>query len=151
VRTLLFPFCWSARRAGLGCVSTAMVFIAQTQSALDNLLITECTTCQEKDYQSIGLICKTEQDAIALYERLKDKIDLKLIKSDAGTDLNGVFIMPVYMSKGLEFDAVLICDADKEHFNSEDDKNLLYIACTRALHRLNLFYSGEISPLLLSQ
>lgn len=127
------------------------VFTAQTQSALENLLITECTICKEKNYQSIGLICKTEQDAIALYERLKGKIGIKLITSDVGIDLNGVFIMPVYMSKGLEFDAVLICNADKDHFNSEDDKNLLYIACTRALHRLNLFYSGEISPLLLSQ
>ena len=63
-------------------------------------------------------------------------------------DLHGVFIIPVYMSKGLEFDAVLICDTNAENYNSEDDKNLLYIACTRALHRLNLFCPGEPSPLL---
>uniref|UniRef100_UPI000A5B5BFC ATP-binding domain-containing protein n=1 Tax=Clostridium sp. NkU-1 TaxID=1095009 RepID=UPI000A5B5BFC len=52
------------------------------------------------------------------------------------------------MSKGLEFDAVLICDADAENYYSQDDKKLLYIACTRALHRLNLFCRGEASPLL---
>ena len=127
---------------------TPAVFTAQSKSALDNLIITEVIICREKDYQSIGLICKAEQDAISLYERLKDKIDIQLIKSDVVIDLNGVFIIPVYMSKGLEFDAVLICDTDKDHFNSEDDKNLLYIAGTRALHRLNLFYTGEISPLL---
>ena len=127
---------------------TPAVFTAPTKSALDKLIINECITCQEKDYRSIGLICKTEQDAILLYGRLKDKIDIGLIKDDVGIDLKGVFVIPVYMSKGLEFDAVLICDADREHFNSQDDKNLLYIACTRALHRLNLFYTGEISPLL---
>jgi len=127
------------------------VFTAQSQSALDNMVITEVQTCREKGYQSIALICKTEQDAIPLYERLKDKIDIRLVTSDAETALQGVFIVPVYMSKGLEFDAVLVCDADNDHFRSEDDKNLLYIACTRALHRLNLFYMGEISPLLQSQ
>ena len=124
------------------------VFTAPSQSALDNMIIAEVQTCREKGYQSIALICKTEQDAIPLYERLKDKIDIQLVKSDVETDLQGAFIIPVYMSKGLEFDAVLICDADNDHFKSEDDKNLLYIACTRALHRLNLFYTGEISPLL---
>lgn len=124
------------------------VFTAPSKLALDNLILTEVQTCREKDYQSIGLICKAERDASSLYERLKDKIDIQLIKSEVEVDLNGVFIIPVYMSKGLEFDAVLICDVDKDHFNSEDDKNLLYIACTRALHRLNLFYTGDISPLL---
>ena len=62
--------------------------------------------------------------------------------------MQGVFIIPVYMSKGLEFDAVLICDADKMNYNSKDDKKLLYIASTRALHRLNLFCEGEISSFL---
>ncbi len=127
---------------------TPAVSAAQNKSDLDNLLITECMTCKERNYQSIGLICKTEQDAISLYERIKDKIDIRLIMNDVGINLSGVFIIPVYMSKGLEFDAVLICDADGDHYNSEDDKKLLYIACTRALHRLNLFYTGEISPLL---
>lgn len=124
------------------------VFTAPTQAALDKLIINECISCQEKGYQSIGLICKTQQDAEALYSRLKDKIDIQLVKDGLIISLNGVFSIPIYMSKGLEFDAVLICDADSEHYNSEDDKNLLYIACTRALHRLNLFYTGTVSPLL---
>lgn len=62
-----------------------------------------------------------------------------MIRNDVEMELKGVFAIPVYLSKGLEVDAVLICDADQEHYDSEDDKNLLYIACTRALHRLNLF------------
>jgi DNA helicase-2/ATP-dependent DNA helicase PcrA len=83
-----------------------------------------------------------------LSEFLKDRVDVKLIKSESTSDLHGVFIIPVYMSKGLEFDAVLICDTDNKNYHSEDDKKLLYIACTRALHRLNLFCIGETSPLL---
>lgn len=75
-------------------------------------------------------------------------MDIRLEKSDSTAVLNGTFIIPVYMYKGLEFDAVLICDADYEHYSTKEDKKLLYIACTRALHRLNLFYTGTVSPLL---
>jgi len=127
---------------------TPAVHGAPDREALKHLIVSEIKTCKDKDYQSIGLICKTEKSALSLYESLKDRISIQLIKSDGETHLQGAFVIPVYMSKGLEFDAVLICDADREHYNSDDDKKLLYIACTRALHRLNLFYCGEISPLL---
>ena len=124
------------------------VYAAADQLTLDNMIMDEVSACQELGYQSIGLICKTEKNAISLFEGLKDRIDVQLINNESVSDLHGVFIIPVYMSKGLEFDAVLICDTDASNYNSEDDKKLLYIACTRALHRLNLFCEGEASPLL---
>ena len=127
---------------------TPAVYAADHASVLEDMLVNEVLCCREKGYQSIGLICKTQKDAFYWYERLKDKTDIRLIKSDSAAVLNGTFIIPVYMSKGLEFDAVLICDADHEHYSTKEDKKLLYIACTRALHRLNLFYTGAISPLL---
>lgn len=124
------------------------VYTAGSLDALDDMIINEIMYCREMNYKSVVLICKTEKDALSLYERLKDKVDIQLIKSEGKADLNGTFIIPVYLSKGLEFDAVLICDADNEHYYTEDDKKLLYIASTRALHRLNLFYTGDISRLL---
>ncbi len=124
------------------------VIVAADREKLNERIQSEINLCLEKGYQSIGLICKTEKNVISLYESLKDKVDVQLIKNESTSDLKGVFIIPVYMSKGLEFDAVLICDTDKENYHSEDDKKLLYIACTRALHRLNLFCVGEGSPLL---
>ncbi len=125
------------------------VYAAKDQMSFDDMIVSEVRSCLETGYQSIGLICKTEKNARFLFECLKGKADVQLIKDEeSSTDLHGVFIMPVYMSKGLEFDAVLICDADAENYYSQDDKKLLYIACTRALHRLNLFCRGEVSPLL---
>ncbi|QHQ63098.1 AAA family ATPase [Anaerocolumna sedimenticola] len=124
------------------------VFAADNQLSLNEMIISEIKFCQEKGYQSIGLICKTEKNALSLFECLKDRLDVTLIKNKSEADLQGVFIIPVYMSKGLEFDAVLICDTDITNYYSEDDKKLLYIGCTRALHRLNLFSKGEVSPLL---
>ncbi|MDU7029141.1 HelD family protein [Robinsoniella peoriensis] len=124
------------------------IHAASDPSALSGMILKEVNTCMEKGYRSIGLICKSERNALRLFDSLKDKIDLQLIKNESVADLHGVFIIPVYMSKGLEFDAVLICDTDALNYNNKDDKNLLYIACTRALHRLNLFCPGDMSPLL---
>ncbi|WP_132241501.1 ATP-binding domain-containing protein [Marinisporobacter balticus] len=59
-----------------------------------------------------------------------------------------VMVIPVYMAKGLEFDAVLVYNASNENYLNERDKKLLYIACTRALHRLVLYYTGNISPFI---
>ncbi len=125
-----------------------LLYAAKDQTSYHDLIVSEVNSCLEMGYQSIGLICKTEKSARFLFECLKDKADVQLINSESTTDLQGVFIIPVYMSKGLEFDAVLICDADAETYHSQDDKKLLYIACTRALHRLNLFCKGDTSPLL---
>lgn len=124
------------------------VYVTTDQLSFDDMIISEVKFCLEKGYQSIGLICKTEKNALSVFESLNDRIDVKLINNESTADLRGVFIIPVYMSKGLEFDSVIICDADCGNYQSEDDKKLLYIACTRALHRLNLFCKGEVSPLL---
>lgn len=124
------------------------VYQVADRTVLGESIVEEVKVCQQLGYQTIGLICKSEKNAHSLYHSLKDKLDVQLIKNESTVDLKGVFIIPVYMSKGLEFDAVLICDADANNYNSEDDKNLLYIACTRALHRLNLFCEGEASSLL---
>ena len=124
------------------------VYTADSPEAVDDVIIREIAYCREMNYKSVALISKTAKDALSLYERLKSKIDIQLIKSESNADLSGTFILPVYLSKGLEFDAVMICDADNEHYYTEDDKKLLYIASTRALHRLNMFYTGIISPLL---
>lgn len=124
------------------------VYDAQDQDALDELVMREIQVCKEAEYQSIGLLCKTEKDAVSLYHSLKEKFEIRFIGSDTITDIKGIFVLPLYMAKGLEFDAVLLCDTDKDHYSTEDDKKLLYIGCTRALHRLSLFYTGEKSPLL---
>jgi len=52
------------------------------------------------------------------------------------------------MAKGLEFDLVVVYNVSRENYSSELDRRLLYIACTRALHRLELYYTGELSPLV---
>jgi len=74
--------------------------------------------------------------------------ECRLAEEKSGDLIQGVVVLPGYGAKGLEFDAVLVYDVSESSYRSALDRRLLYIACTRALHRLFLYYSGKISPLL---
>lgn len=63
-------------------------------------------------------------------------------------DNNNLCIISVYNSKGLEFDGVIIYDAS-ENYETEVDRNLLYIASTRALHRLSVVYIDKPSKFII--
>lgn len=99
-------------------------------------------------YTSLGIIAKTNHDAKLLYEQLSPKYDVHLISPESTQFVNGISITSIQMSKGLEFDEVIVPSVDKAAYSTKYDKSLLYIACTRAMHRLSLLYTGEISPLL---
>ncbi len=127
---------------------TPQVHATSDAAGEDALLIREIEAMQGAGMRAIALLCKTDGDACALHARLKDRIPLRLVRDDGALETGGVFAIPLYAAKGLEFDAVLVCDVDAAHYLDEEDRNLLYIACTRALHRLSLFYAGDASPLL---
>ena len=57
-------------------------------------------------------------------------------------------MMPVSLTKGLEFDAVILCDADATTYRDDADASLLYIIATRALHHLAVLCEGTLSPLI---
>ncbi len=100
-------------------------------------------------FSSIAVICKNRKEASNLYFNLSNKIKIKLVDYlDYDSVLEGILILPVYLAKGLEFDAVIVYEANNSNYNTEFDKKLLYIACTRALHRLSLFYTGELTKFL---
>ncbi len=124
------------------------VSAADTRKALLDNISHEIEVCREKGFASVCLLCKTAETAARLFEELRPKTSLRLIRDKNMEELQGVFAMPVYLSKGLEFDAVIICDADAQTYRSEDDRKLLYVECTRALHRLSLFCQGARSPLI---
>ncbi len=100
-------------------------------------------------YASLGIITKNNRDAKQLYELMSESYDdVHLISPDSSRFVNGVSITSVAMSKGLEFDMVIIPGVDSGSYHTEYDKSLLYIACTRAMHRLMLLSAGERSLLL---
>lgn len=99
-------------------------------------------------FESIGLICKTQKQTRKLYSLLKDRLPVHLMNTDGKEIFSGIMLMPVYMSKGLEFDAAVICGADDKNYRTPFDRQLLYVSCTRALHRLAILYTDKPSKYL---
>lgn len=124
------------------------VMTADSTRTLTERIAEEIALCRRRGFGSIGLLCKTEANAAGLYQKLKSMTDIRLVRAGSMPELQGAFLIPVYMAKGLEFDAVILCDADNLNYCDDDDKSLLYVACTRALHRLSVFGEKEISPLI---
>lgn len=104
----------------------------------------------QRGAQSIAIICKTEQESAHAYEKLKTVIDseLHLFTKKSRSFISGVVVVPAYLAKGLEFDGVIVFNASKEVYERESERKLLYTACTRALHFLQVYYTGEATPLI---
>lgn len=94
--------------------------------------------------EKIAIIAKTENDA--------RKIALNCPQFDLIVDDNNPLqieskkiITTINLSKGLEYDRVIIPLADANHYNSSLDQQNLYVASTRALHHLTCLFSGKVS------
>jgi len=105
---------------------------------------------RENNFKSIAVICKTEDECKEVLSYFKKGKDNPYIISGSEKEYKGgVVIVPSYLSKGLEFDAVIIADASSEKYKENElDAKLLYVSMTRALHRLYIYYYGELSQLL---
>lgn len=96
-------------------------------------------------YETIAIICKSQKEVNHVYSKISKKINLRKLNPEEDGFEKGVLIMPIYMAKGLEYDAVIVYEVNEENYYEKEDKQLLYIACTRALHRLSLCYTGKVS------
>ncbi len=91
---------------------------AVTVMALENKeeyldkIIQKIVEYKEKGFESICLICKTREACKHLFLKLKSKIEVQFIIDDRVKNLQRTLILPSYLAKGLEFDAVIICDAN---------------------------------------
>lgn len=113
-------------------------------------LVSQVKSLLDKEYQSIAIICKDEEETKMAYKKL-NKLGLEV---SAITEKNeeyhgGLCIMPSYLSKGLEFDAVILYNANNINYTDSDiDSKLLYVAITRAMHELYINYNGELPTAL---
>lgn len=97
--------------------------------------------------QSMGIICKTQRQASMLHGQLRSP-HVHLLTADSTSFAHGIALTTVHMAKGLEFDEVILPLVSDKNYNTEVDRSLLYIACTRAMHRLTLTYTAQQSSFL---
>lgn len=101
---------------------------------------------QRSGHKNIAVICKTAKESKVAFEGVKQAHDPRLIEKGTMTFENGVNVVPTYLAKGIEFDAVIIFDSSS--YTRTEERKLLYTACTRAMHELYILSRGELSPLL---
>ena len=104
---------------------------------------------QRKGLDTIAVVCIDEAEAEKVTAALQDSVELNT--GDAGNwEIGeGVMVLPLKYTKGLEFDAVLIFNASEEDYPVEDGYvKQLYVAATRALHELTVLYRGKLTGLI---
>ena len=121
-----------------------------SEDITENNLILQIKNLLDKGYQSIGIICKDDLETKRIYENLrKVGISASIITEKNEEYYGGLSILPSYLSKGLEFDAVILYNANSINYtDSYIDLKLLYVAMTRAMHELYVNYDGELPTAL---
>ncbi len=108
-------------------------------------LVHTIETILNKGWRSIAIICKNTYQSKKVFSDLAPHLDLTLVIDEDDAFHQGIVVIPSYLAKGLEFDAVLVINADAINYSREEERHILYTICTRTLHHLSLFYFGNLS------
>lgn len=94
---------------------------------------------------TVALICKDTKHAEQVYKAISPylvDLDIDVVDPDDKDYKSGLLIIPVERAKGLEFDSVIIADVDNTTYTEGiEDIRLIYVAITRALHRLTITHT----------
>lgn len=103
----------------------------------------------EEHKLTTAVITKDLASAKKVHKELAKKGEKTTLIATANQRLvDGTLIIPSYLAKGLEFDAVVMWDASKENYHQIDETQLVYTVTSRAMYKLDIIYVGEKSPLL---
>lgn len=89
-------------------------------------------------YKSVAVITRDSNTASSLYDNLKDEIGISLLNSQTEEFNKELVVLPAYLAKGLEFDSVIVYSDENSKY-LKNERNLLYVACTRAQHELIVY------------
>lgn len=127
-------------------------FASVVQNDLANHLASKLRVWRESGYDSVAIICKTAKESEDVHKAMLPLCpEIRLIRKETSTFLKGMVVLPVYLAKGVEFDAVAIADASSQVYGHDSERRLFYTACTRAMHELHLAYGGTLSPFVPEQ
>lgn len=124
------------------------VVINQDQDGAVHYVMTALQKYQG-EHDKIAVIGKTLTDSETIAQKLKQQgIDNTLIRTENQRLVDGIIVVPSYLAKGLEFDAVVVWDANDEKYYREDERQLLYTIASRAMHALTITAVGQVTHLL---
>ncbi len=101
------------------------------------------------EHNSLGIITRTQRQAHRLVEQLAEShAEVRLLDTNTAHFSNGVLVCSAHLAKGLEFDRVIVPQATAKNYATTMDRNLLYVACTRAMHHLALTHHGPTTSFI---
>jgi len=117
----------------------------QSRSAMMEAVIQRIRALQQEGMVTIAVVTKSLADAKKAQKLIGAEIpEIELLSSKNKSFPGGITVMPAFLTKGLQFDAVILLDVDEAHYGcNEEDAKLLYVAMTRPVHRLTIAYVGE--------
>lgn len=128
------------------------VISCRGKASLTRKTISTIKEWQSMGYETIAVICRDEEEALEVSKKLSKSIEIKNPDPETAVFGNGVMVLSVAYTKGLEFDAVLVYDPSEEKYPEDNGHvKMLYVTATRALHELTVLYDqtgGELSKLL---
>jgi DNA helicase II / ATP-dependent DNA helicase PcrA len=102
-----------------------------------------------RQHRTIAVVCKTQAESEVVHQDLKAfDVANNLIDRNTTRYQPGVTVIPAYLAKGVEFDAVIVFDASADAYCRAHERKLLYTACTRAMHELHIYYIEAMSSFL---
>lgn len=134
------PFNRNGRKPTLTQASDSMELAAKVADRIREL--------QSAGHRTIAVICKTARESREAYHALKEDVELSLIGKETASFEAGTLVIPSYLAKGIEFDAVIIYNGSRTQYGRESERKLFYTACTRAMHELHIYFIGEMSPFI---
>ena len=124
-----------------------VVVNSDTAGSVDAVVATLQKYQQEHD--AVAIIGKTLADCEVLYQELERRnVKATLIRTENQRLVKGPIIVPSFLAKGLEFDAVIVWNANDQQYHGDDERQLLYTICSRAMHALTLTVTGQPTSLL---
>jgi DNA helicase-2/ATP-dependent DNA helicase PcrA len=95
---------------------------------------------------TIGILCKSARDANRLHQSLRNRgMTLVGLLQRETVSIEDVVVAPIYLTRGLEYDAVILAGASKDHYpeRSPLHSRLLYLGISRAAHQLRVHWFGQ--------
>ena len=150
VLPLLINFGEESYRDGLEINIDQLFDKIDNKEDIPSYIADKITEYKNSGYKTIAVISKTNLLSNYINDDLYDlgvKIPNVSVNDDLTDERFNICTISNQLAKGLEFDAVIINNASEEIYSSSSnmDMKLLYVAVTRALHELDIVYSGNIT------
>ncbi|OMD46869.1 helicase [Paenibacillus borealis] len=130
----IVPFNRSGEAPQLTVVESEPQLLASVEQDILNL--------HAEGYHYVAVICKTAEESARVHAGLQNRLPVRLVTKETPNFQKGTLVLPAYLAKGVEFDAVIIYDGSAERYGRESERKLFYTACTRAMHLLHIYSLG---------